>query len=413
MALQAPHPELTLPAFRDAWQSPSVRVTNNRTEEEYLHQLDSSLISIVQESELGFKAISQKCQGAWPALISERLRSLQLWGALQTEAPTQYLADSIYAPELHPNFFEWYFSDATAAALSQKFLSRHGFNLLLGTPTIALKAAQMGAPYLLVDRNPLVERRFPLLANNILHGQVEALSSTIEDCKVIFLDAPWYLETIVSWLSLAARIVSRGTKIVMPLFPELTRPAASDERRAVVRFAEMIGTVSIISDLVEYDSPLFEWEALTSKGIYPHANWRRADLLTVDAFGPQSIRPPNFDEGRPQENWETFVIGTQVVQLRLRRRGSSHFFMKPLGDNSSFVLDSVSIRDPRRPLVDILSSRNRAAVVGNTQLVRYVLTILSRSFEQRTRHLPESVSTLLGQTDSEMLARFLCWDRTH
>ena len=263
----------------------SVDVTRNNAEKEYLRRLDGFLVSKIQGSDWDFAALSRVCRGAWPGLVAQRLTALGLWTSLRPDKAAQQVVTSAYSPELHPNYFEWYFSDATAAALSNEFLTRDGLNLLWGTPTIALKAAEMGAQFVLVDKNPLLERRFPHLRFSLVNGHVEGLSGAYSNCRTIFLDAPWYLNTIISWLAQAGRFASRGTKIILPPFPVFTRPAAKEERKAILKFAEAIGNISVIPNSVEYDAPLFEWEALLSRHLYAHLNWRRADLLIIDATG--------------------------------------------------------------------------------------------------------------------------------
>jgi 3',5'-cyclic AMP phosphodiesterase CpdA len=101
----------------------------------------------------------------------------------------------------------------------------------------------------------------------------------------------------------------------MPLLPSLTRPTAQRDRSAVLKIAEKIGQVELLRDCVEYDSPMYECEALAATGVCAHPNWRRADLLLIR--NPSPIELPHAGETDHQDVWENFVVGTQVVRLRL------------------------------------------------------------------------------------------------
>ena len=73
--------------------------------------------------------------------------------------------------------------------------------------------------------------------------------------------------------------------------------------------------------------------------------------------------------------WETFVVGPQVLKLRAvvsqppdRRLRA---LVSPLADG--YVLPSVSVRDDKRDLIDLWTSRNRVATTGDRSGLRHIL----------------------------------------
>jgi hypothetical protein len=244
-----------------------------------------------------------------------------------------------YSPELHCGFGEWYFSSTSAEKLAEEFVSKRQYSLLLGTPTIARQALARDANFTLVDSNPFVGMRFPELKKYLYHSSVEQLSGTFPRPSTIFFDAPWYLPSISIWLAKASQLTCKYTTIVMPLFQSLTRPAAAQERSVILDLAERIGQVELVCDCIAYDSPLYEWEALVSSNVCAHPNWRRADLLIIRNPSPTAL--PEVCQADFQTIWETFLIGSQVVRLRLnpmpRRR---KFLVAPLMGTKDYILDS-------------------------------------------------------------------------
>jgi hypothetical protein len=203
----------------------------------------------------------------------------------------------------------------------------------------------------------------------------------------------------------------------LPLLPELTRPHAVQERERIFEFSERIGRVSLFRDCVEYDSPGFEWETLSALNVPAHNNWRRADLLLIEA--ERYLDPPEVDIHTWLE-WDTFVIKGQVIQVRKsrrKRRRDTDFFLKPARGEFSFLLNSVSARNPALRHVDVRTSRNRAAMAGDLRLLRYILTILAQ--ESASLLIGDSVIfsqrviELLGIEQASQLAELLSFKTVH
>jgi hypothetical protein len=388
-------------------ESPSL----SSSEEDFAKTLDRVILARLELTDTNFAALTKSCQGAWPAAIADRLTANRLWNRLLPGVSTT--GPVLYTPELHCGFGEWYFSKTTSQRLADEFLRNRPFAILLGTPTIARLAATMRVDFVLIDSNPFVGLRFPEVKSRLFLSAVEHLVTRFSEPSTIFLDAPWYLPKIKFWLTKASQLSGKATTIVMPLFRELTRPAARAERAIITEFARLIGKVDIIEDCVDYDSPLYEWEALISRGLCAHLNWRRADLLVITQ--PKPLDLTAIDDVDDQESWESFLIESQVVRLRIRPKARrKDYVIAPVAGCETFVFDSVSARDPRRAAIDVWSSRNRVAAIGNLNVMRYVLSILSASGQIRSHaEMLTRFSPVLTPPEAEMLRQFLSWETTH
>jgi hypothetical protein len=375
------------------------------SEEGYREALDLIIRDLVTRKAT-FQKISQSCKGAWPGLIANQITKLGLRPSIASEAVIT--ATPSYVPELHCGFGEWYFSDESARNLASEFISPNKFSLLLGSPTIAQIAFKRGADFALVDSNPFVNLRFPDLKGRLHYSAVEQLNGTFPNPSAIFFDAPWYLPRILYWLAKSSQLASKHSIIAMPLFPSMTRPAAAAERRVILRVAASIGRVELVPDCIAYDAPLYETEALAAQSICAHPNWRRADLLIVR--NPSPIALPELDQADFQEMWENFLIGSQVVRLRLhplpRKKRS---LIAPVQGTAGYVFDTVSARDPRRKQIDLWTSRNRVAVVGDIRRMRYVLSILENS----TQDMRTALRTLLPHSEASTLSQLLAFATFH
>jgi hypothetical protein len=388
----------------------SFETARSDDEQQYLRVLDQFIIGVTSRKTTSFADLSRSCLGAWPGLIADRVTKLGL-GEEITAEHVPHAAPS-YSPELHCGFGEWYFWSETANSLAREFVSKETSSIFLGTPTIALQALAGQSDFTLVDSNPLVGLRFPELRKFVHYSSVEQLAGNFPRPSSIILDPPWYLPSITYWLSKASQLSAKSTTIVMPLFQSLTRPAASRERSTILELAETIGRVDVIRDCLSYDSPLYEREALLSKNVSADPRWRRADLVVIRQ--PSSVPLPEIPEKDIQEIWETYLIGSQVVRLRLhpmpRRR---KFLAAPIAGTRDFVLDTVSARDDRRRLADLWTSRNRVAIVGDIRRMRYLLSVLSNSYEPCSKRFHSAIHSTLSSSEASDLCRLLSLDTFH
>ncbi len=348
----------------------------------YSKEIDDRLAQLFGSSRdlMSPRDVFVRMRGAFPALVREHLAAAGWEKRLGHESSDTISHWNEYPPELHPLDFEWYFTPDCADYLADAVCGRGKTTLCLGVPTVAAAAIRKGRNVVVLDRNPLIVRRFPALLRS---SQLWLLD--IADCEqhlaradVVLFDAPWYLEDTYSWLAVAMRAAKAGGLIAFCLFPRLVRPTASAEREAILEAAESAGKVEVLEDAIAYETPIFESEALYGAGITGFGNWRRADLVLVQRTTAVPRRMSAVRPSRPSSTWLTYLLGRRVVKVRYSPartavRGGS---VRPLPGSVDFVYPSVSARDPRRRSIDLWTSRNRVAQVGNLESVMGILQLL-------------------------------------
>lgn len=313
-------------------------------------------------------------QGAFPATVSERLRDLRV-GRDASPVAKPDPGDRNYYPELHPLDFEWYFTVHTAEALARLMPAKDGETLCLGTPTVAAALARRSLRYRLVDANVAVRTRFPeLRRGSAVHfAGIARAPQYASAADVLIFDPPWLFHDTLHWLSIAAGVTKVGGVIAFSLFPALTRPHALEERERILAAASRIGEVDVVDGPLVYETPLFEREALRACGVGEPGNWRRGDLVTVRLRNPKAAAQVRLP---PRRRWHSFRIAGQIVKLRRGNRDSTGPPLLPVEGLEGFVYPTVSSRDHRFDLIDVWTSRNRVARVGNFCFVARVLRSL-------------------------------------
>jgi len=349
------------------------RVTDS-IEESYLATLDRALIAATPRSGTTLLSVLRSVQGVFPTLVMERLKKLGR-DTLLHEPPLSAPSEepTVSDPELHPLDFEWYFTPDCADQVSELLISKAGDILCLAAPSVACAIGRRGKPVVLLDNNPLVKLRLPSGSSNLQFTVCNLYDRLPLDNSfaVVFFDAPWYIKPVTYWMWQASNIIASGGTMAFSLFPSLLRPGADEERSQVLAQARAIGEVQVLEDVLAYDTPLFEREALAHGGIRITSSWRRADLVVVTVNKKVQPLPPF--PAPPDEAWETFLIGKQVVKLRKLVSAADNFFLAPVEGLVDYVFPTVSMRDPRRTQIDLWTSRNRVARVGNRSLVAHAL----------------------------------------
>lgn len=336
--------------------------------------------------EINLLDAARNAKGMFPAELQRRFRERgivlsQSTGRINYKPPT-------YSPELHALDGEWYFTESTSAELGR--LVGTGRVCLLGTPTVA--ASLDASSFTLIDRSPFIRDRF-----NFHEAGAKIVTSNVEDTDidsgfdVVLFDPPWYVPQLLQWFSLAARAVSPQGKIMFPLLGELTRPTAQQEREALLTLAAAVGEVEVFPSAIEYDIPLFEQQALAASGIQLDGPWRRADLVAVRVRSLIAAPKITFSSQKDTDQWSTFVLGSQVVKLRVNCvLNYNEKMIHHIEGVSDYLYDSVSRRDPHRNAIDLWTSRNRVAQVGDRAAVETVLSALQGD----PNGLPERVKAL-------------------
>ncbi|SEP99693.1 class I SAM-dependent methyltransferase [Natrinema salaciae] len=345
----------------------------------YRRRLDERVTTIATTPGATIGSVIRGSRGAFPTLVYERLRERGIADRLPTgDLEPADAPDAARTPELHPLDYEWYFTEDTATTIANALAERGPPVLCLGAPTVASRLARRGVSVTLVDRSEqLAERAATQPASlRFLQQDVHEPVALESAYPVAFFDPPWYPEHTEAWLYRACQHVRPGGRLSFVLFPPLTRPGATEQRRDLLETARRVGSVSVDEDAVAYRTPAFERRVLRNSEVPVVGNWRTADLVHVDVSDPAALSdPPAVDDG---PDWETFVTNGQVVKLRREVVGETTDVLAPIESCDGYVLPSVSRRDARRQHVDLWTSRNRVARVGDRTAVVEALRSLER-----------------------------------
>lgn len=386
----------------------SKMLENDEAEETYLSALDSRLSTLAKRPGATFLNVLRGARGAYPTLVMERLKILGINEFLPQEfQPTRNSESTADVPELHPLDFEWYFTPECAARIAELLTGQAGDVLCLGAPTVATAIARRKRKVLLLDNNPLIRLRFPANLSNLqfIVCNLYASLKLDETFPLVFFDAPWYAEPVRYWLWQASQSVSPGGTIAFSLFPPLLRPGADGERSRILEQADAIGDVQLLEEVLLYETPRFEQEALARCGIRLVTDWRIGDLVLVRVNKKLQTEPP--PAAPVEDEWESFLIGKQVVKLRKRTRADNKFILAPLGSLADYIFPTVSMRDPRRTQVDLWTSRNRVAQVGRRDIVADVLGCFSKGMTAADIARSPKLSSVAITEREELLTR-LC-----
>jgi len=284
------------------------------------------------------------------------------------------------ALEPHPLDYDWRFTPATSERIGS-LLPKQGTTLLLGTHSVVPFVHRSDPDsVVLVDWNPLIAEFTKSHFVVDLRDEELSIPSGMSFSSVV-IDAPWYPDDLFSWIGHAIRHLDTGGLMLVVLWRDNTRPTASTERQEILTFLSGIGRIAVYTEFVRYTTPPFERIALTHAGIPVGPEWRSADLVAVrleNRIVPPQVRP-SID---PAAQWCRFSIDSRQIAIRTSRfnsAGSIPPTLNPIASADGWVLPSVSRRDPRRPLIDIWTSRNFAAQATNPEAFIAALTALTQS----------------------------------
>ena len=231
----------------------------------------------------------------------------------------------------------------------------------------------------LLDSNPTLPRLFQERAQTEVRI-CDLLREPIPDITgdLILLDPPWYYDEMAAFLWVARQVCRPGAFAFLSVPQIGTRPGMKNELERLAKWIDRLGfrIQSFESNVLSYDSPLFENLALEEEGVVKClSDWRRADLLILRASRSPKVPRPTVQF--QSKRWEEFEIGKVRVRI-VPDKGRCYRspVLRSLTENDRPV--TVSRREPRRQQAKIWTSNNRIFDTGAPGLVREIAQALAK-----------------------------------
>ncbi|HEX9929501.1 MAG TPA: hypothetical protein VGB02_13265 [Pyrinomonadaceae bacterium] len=191
--------------------------------------------------------------------------------------------------EGNPILSSWYFTNSTCGKIENLIDWKNSNLAFLGTPKLFkwFSNKKIGKRRLLVDLDDHVLNSLSKKSQKsdtlIKHDLRVSLSNkNLSNYDFIFIDPPWYYDEYIIWINRALELYKEGN-IILSLFPELTRPAAIEQRSSLISLIrESSRCTLLLTDFLEYEVPTFEAAQLEAQGLKNPQNWKQVDLVIVN-----------------------------------------------------------------------------------------------------------------------------------
>lgn len=313
-----------------------------------------------------FDLFCTRMQGCFPSTVYPHLPNF-LKKKFQQNMNVFY-STTYSCPEPNLADYEWRFTQQTVENLIDKLEinTPQKRTALLGTPTLFNRLNNA----ILYDINSLLN----IDSNRtVIVDLNEQILHVKEKFDYIILDPPWYDEYYNNWLYQAINMSDVNSKIIFPLYQELLRPNAKNQRNSILNLVKTIGEIELIPNYVAYETPFFERELFAYSKIPIFENWRIADLVIVTVKQLKDYQI-SFKLNIPKETWNKFRIGNQTIAIKHDENVSKPIKIKYLDNDKSALLKSISREYEQRVKVNFLTSRNRALILYGQEKVEIALT---------------------------------------
>jgi hypothetical protein len=378
---------------------------DRRLSEEFSLRLRVRLKNVLEHKELDLGEIVRECDGAYPTDVHEEIgwlidnREVVLgadskYKLASNSLPTATRAGSTQVvhsarshvlPEPHPIDFDWRFTQQAIGTLLrqiEELVSPEDEVAILGAPTLFIALVSRGLNVWLFDRNThLLDGLRKAGYVNLVNHDLFCRMPFSKKFAIVVADPPWYPEYYQAFVRAARTFLRCEGHLLLSVLPALTRPAAAVDRAALADLMTQCGFAEInrLEKALLYECPPFEMATLQSQGLYC-GPWRSGDLAVYQL-------PKEQDEidHLPQltgdtTSWRTFALNQLVVKVRCRQpKDGAIFDFRPVSDDGSATLGSVSRRDPLRSLIDLWTSRNSAFKVSRSEILFELLHLMENN----------------------------------
>jgi hypothetical protein len=258
-------------------------------------------------------------------------------------------------PEPHPLDFDWRFDVSTIESLG--CLLAEGRRVVsFGAPSVARYLSAQGVDVVLVDRQPFQNVPAQIVAEPGPNGVY------VPDASIAIVDPPWYPDDIIRWAACAGRVVGPGHRVLVSIWPEGARPSEGIEYELVIDHLSRWASVAESSVRLCYDEPPFERAARkVAQGAALSSSPRHGRLLELHVDCHPRIPPW---PGR-RERWARFVLDEYQLALRVDSQLHGDGGLSGHPGALGWTWPFVSRRAPGRDRIDLWSSHNEVAIVGD------------------------------------------------
>jgi hypothetical protein len=246
----------------------------------------------------------------------------------------------------------------------------------LGAPTVFETLALENRDVVLVERNSLLADHLSIRHASQVHcADVREIGDRFagREFDTVVLDPPWYVDSYETWLRVAVELVKPGARLLLPIFLPMIRPTGASDRQQVLDLLESIGTVRRI-DMIEYDSPRFELDAMAAQGVVPLTRWRVAELVEVTV---RTVIHGVATETSALDRWVYLRNGSIVIAIQKNGDKNGPITVQPVDNSGRYYPATVSSRYVDRDRVGLWTSRNaRAAITGWARVEIYLRRVI-------------------------------------
>lgn len=363
--------------------------------ENYYRKLENRIDWALQQNKLTFQEIVRECRGAYPMDVLQILKSKKY---LQEEkqVSTYRRSNADYVKEFitekidnNPVLCSWYFSLPTCKKTVDLYSWENKRILFLGMPRLFEYFAKnvKNAYFTLIDLdyyvvNKLKENFTYNKRHKIIHADINNLNFIFEESyDFVFLDPPWYMEYYDRWIAQSYKMLNpEGGIIIFPLFQELTRPNAKEQRKYLLsKIRESAKDYLVVSDFIEYEIPTFENSELQNHGILLGKPWKKADLIIVN--GIKNDKYIMSDEVIVLNKWhEVDILNIRIFVSMNENIRHENVTIRYLTENGAY-LRNPSRRNQELKLANMLTSRGQGYIIESAENLLFILKEIKEKVE--------------------------------
>jgi hypothetical protein len=342
------------------------------------------------------QTIVRNCRGAYPTVVLECLRQLSVEVSfentgfvLNNPSSIRREASVLDSLEGNPVLCSWYFTPTSCNKIAQL---RDWSSLrlaFLGTPRLYdwFAINGLGKKRLLLDLDEVVLSRLKDRPNWTTETEIlryDVASELPQEYQGqfdwVFFDPPWYPNEYELWISRASLLAPKGFA-AFPLFQDLTRPDAHNERKTIIEFVGNHTSDPFLVDcFLDYDIPSYELAQLRAAGLQSVQPWRVADLVLTTL--PSGVIHVKYVSSSAPSDWHEVDIGSMRLFVGPVKLPSNQFQLLTHTPDGASVLASPSRRERPRSEANVLSSRGHGLATDSPKDLIILLETIRRGYDQ-------------------------------